>query len=70
MKKTIIVIAFNREQFRNWVQALSREDSNNYIFADAKSIMGARADAVIELSWAYDRKDYKELKALALSRVN
>lgn len=69
-KDKIIIIAGSREQFHHWLDLLSPSDNNDYINADYPSkIAGVRAQAIIEIGTAYERKDYEELKALALSRI-
>ena len=69
-KDIIIVIAGSREQFHNWLDFLSPTDDNNYINAEFPSkIQGCRARAIIEIGTAGDRKDYEQIKEVALSRI-
>lgn len=69
LKHTIIIIAKDREQYRHFLMELSSSDKNNYIYADENSIRGVRARTVIEIGNCYERKDYYQLKYLALTRV-
>ena len=69
MKDTIIIIAKNKQQYRYWLQGLSADDNNNYIYAELPQILGCRAKTYIEVGESWEAKNYHELKYHVKSRI-
>lgn len=70
MKKKIIVIAGNHEEFNYYKRLFKKEWQEKLVYAvDANSLYEIEAERIVYTGTFYKRKDFRVLDELAKSRI-